>query len=677
MDSLTIRLPKRKPGGNCLVELYRWAGGKIEAAPTAETSIAAADLAPGAKLDPSRLQEFFLDRKGVAVEFETIGTDLFAAVFNGDVATVWNAAAKEDLRVYLAVEDDELSRLPWELMVDEQSLPVFLRSEPRFLRCSRHELPAQGEAARWPVRVLVVVGCTGEQAEELGVDQELMAIRTCLRAVDHSFDLELLDARREDCNPSSIRGRIERFGPHILHFIGHATADAKGGAALSLWDRSAASWVSWPARQITLSLSNLKHDLRLAYLNACRTHVQAKEKRPSPVASLAGAFFGARVPAVIAMQADIHGEAANLCAAEFYRRLAAGEALDAALEGGRLRIMERPEFSDRTRGPYTPVLTVQAEPEGVLCYRRKVEEDARRDSIESCDTLKPVRRLFIDQAPLRRDLLATFFAAPPGKERSAAVFRGSQDAGKSWLAKWLLAACAFQDYAVRYVEARHHANWLEMMRFVVSKSQDGHYVQQPLPPKAQDYFYWTLNHVALGAPVPPGEPPLRVADEGCKLTQAISGDNEAVTKIMQAFLEALRIAAGKGHFLLVADHWHASGDHGTAQVTVQDLKANLWDQIAKDHQSPVKLLLILPPAELLAQQAAADEYPEAHWKRVNFTAIPGSEVPDLLLELYRLNYGEEPSAREREALLLIQTPSLPKELDDSCKFVRKRIGGRP
>jgi hypothetical protein len=680
MESVTVRIPKRKVGKDAVVEMWKVKDAvvemwkvKVNRPKPKTTSIPAAVL--DGPLAPQHVQDFFIKERGEEDRFRMDGLALFGAMFSKTLAAEWDmlmqrAAQDKDVRVYLAIEDSELATLPWELMTDDAG-PLFLRPNPIVLRwsspLSKSKKPLSDP---WPIKILVVVGCQEAQASEIGVDKELAAIRQCLRAVDHSFDIELLDARYTRCNRGEFRARLDTFNPHILHFIGHATSDRKS-AALKLWDREEAIWDSWPADELLIALQHKKRELRVVYLNACRT--QAKGQQVT-AASLADAFLKANVPAVIAMQADVHGDAANIGAAQFYERLAAGDTVDVAVEAGRARMLDQPDLSMRTRNPFCAVLTVQREPEAILRFRRRLTDNEQRDAIEECSTLKPVRSLFVNREILRRDLIATFFSAPPGKERSAAIFRGRQDAGKSWLAKWLLAVYAFRNCRVRYIEARHYPNWLGLMRAVVSHKKSGDYVGQPLPQKAQNYFYWTLHHVARGEPVPPGDPPARVLELDQPLTEVILNDNDAVSKIMLAFLEALRIAADGQSFLLVVDHWHNAGDHGAAPVTIADLKANLWDRIAEEHLSPVKLLLIMPPDA--ADETLDVEYPTAHWKHVKLAEIPVSEAPRLLFELYGLHFkGAEPSQKEKETFF-IKAALLPKELDYWCVNVRKMFGAQ-
>ena len=676
MEFVTIRIPPRKDGNDdAVVEWYAWKDGARAATRDAASTISAIDLK--GPLSPDKVQGHFATEKGESDQFALDGRSLFDSIFAGDLAAKWSAAAQlaangEDVRVFLQVEDAALARLPWELMTDDEG-PLFLRPSPLVIRWRDPSVAIADKPDPWPIRVLVVVGCNEKQAVPIGVDQELRAIRRTLHCVDHSFDLEVLDARFKRCNRDTVLAAITNFDPHVLHFIGHATSD-ETNAALKLWDKDAAGGTTedWLASELKVVLQQKKkRGLRLVYLNACRTQDAVKESVTA--STLADAFLKLGVPAVIAMQADVHGDAAQLVAAEFYEYLAKGETVDVAMEAGRARLLTVAGVDMKTRNPFCAVLTVQRPPEQVLKFRSLVGA-TEKDKIEECAILKPVRSLFVNQSPLRRDLITTFFAPAKGKERSAAVLRGVQFAGKSWLAKWVLAVGAFQNCGVRYVEARKHSDWLELMRSVVSDEKSGHYVTQRLPQKARDYFYWTLKHVAAGQSVPPGDPPDNVNDDRLTLSQCVAKDNDAVSKIMAAFLEALKIAAGNNHFLLVADHWQPDADHGAAVVTMADLKTHLWDRIAEDHQSPVKLLLIPPPPDQKAAAAGDDPYPTAHWKHVNLDNVQPDEAAGLLLELYALRFGgAEPSDDERQAFR-VKRAMLMKQLDDYALAIKGALG---
>jgi hypothetical protein len=675
MEFVTIRIPPRKAGADAVVEWYAWKDGARPADPDATSKISAVDL--NGTLSPDKVQGHFTSETGESDQFALDGRSLFDSMFAGDLTVKWSAATQlaandEEVRVFLQVEDAELARLPWELMTDDDG-PLFLRPNPLVIRWRNPSVNVSDKSTPWPIRVLVVVGCSEKQAVAIGVDQELRAIRRTLHCVDHSFDLEVLDARFKRCNRTEVMKAITKFDPHVLHFIGHATSDVKN-AALKLWDKDARGGTTedWPAGELKVTLQQQKkRSLRLVYLNACRTQDAAKESVTA--STLADAFLKLGVPAVIAMQADVHGDAAQLVAAEFYDQLAKGQTVDVAVEAGRARLLTVAGVDMKTRNPFCAVLTIQRPPEQVLKFRSLVGAKEKKQ-IEQCAILKPVRQLFVNQSPLRRDLITAFFSPATDDELSAAVVRGAKSAGKSWLAKWMLAVGAFQKCGVRYVEARKHSDWLALMRSVVSDEQSGQYVAQRLPQKARDYFYWTLKHVAAGQSVPPGDPPNNVNDDGLTLSQCIAKDNDAVSKIMAAFLEALKIAADGQYFILVADHWQPDADHGTAVVTMADLKTHLWDRIAEDHQSPVKLLLIPPPPDPKDAAAADEPYPTAHWKHVNLDNVPPDEAAGLLLELYALRFGgAEPSDDERQAFR-VKRAMLMKQLDDYALAIKGALG---
>jgi hypothetical protein len=121
---------------------------------------------------------------------------------------------------------------------------------------------------------------------------------------------------------------------HVLHFMGHGGFDlAAGEGSLALRDEEGRRvWVggSELAEQVRDFSS-----LRLVVLNACWT---ARTSSSGPYVGVATAMLKAGIPAVLAMQFPITDAAALGFSRVFYRRLARGDTIDAAVTEGRLAI---------------------------------------------------------------------------------------------------------------------------------------------------------------------------------------------------------------------------------------------------------------------------------------------------------------------------------------------------
>jgi TonB family protein len=119
------------------------------------------------------------------------------------------------------------------------------------------------------------------------------------------------------------------------------------------------SGMSYPVRGEMIGM--LLHDhrsLRLAVLNACEG---ARSSRQDPFSGVAQSLLQQRVPAVIAMQFEISDVAAKVFAREFYRAIAEGNPVDAAICESR-KALFREEYGQEWA---TPVLYMRSQ-EGLL-----------------------------------------------------------------------------------------------------------------------------------------------------------------------------------------------------------------------------------------------------------------------------------------------------------------------
>ena len=112
-------------------------------------------------------------------------------------------------------------------------------------------------------------------------------------------------------------------------------------------------------------LAQLLHDfesLRLVVLNACHTAKAVGAQGSNPFAGAASALVMGGVPAVVAMSGPVSDLAAVAFSRTFYQRLAAGDAIDAAVTEGRLAIQR----ADPGDGAWaTPALFLRS-PDGML-----------------------------------------------------------------------------------------------------------------------------------------------------------------------------------------------------------------------------------------------------------------------------------------------------------------------
>ncbi len=282
------------------------------------------------------------DDPGATTSLTDLGSQLFAAVFGGQVGTLLAAslasvAAEKQptgLRLRLRFEADaaELALLPWETLYDPaQGHFVGLGEASPILRYlalprSRSALPVKP-----PLRVLALLASPAG-LPPLDVKQEWQTIQTALAGLvaDGKFVLERLASPTLD----ALQARLLGEPVHILHFIGHGRfdeANQTGGLAF-------ADAHNRPHLVRGDDLAKLLRDnsaVRLAYLNACQGALASGQ---SVFTGVAQALVREGVPAAVAMQAEISDPGAIELARTFYTALAAGRPVDAALTQARVAL---------------------------------------------------------------------------------------------------------------------------------------------------------------------------------------------------------------------------------------------------------------------------------------------------------------------------------------------------
>ena len=262
---------------------------------------------------------FLLETEEASPEFNTLGNDLHDLLIAGDIDTqLKRARSQGPFRLLLKVEGTDLDALPWELM-RRSGMTLFTNaSQPTSRVAPWYNPDFEPPQMCWPLRVMVVVGSADKKIK---VDEEIKYIRDGFRKVCGLVDLEV--ARLPDRD--KIRKLAQAIRPDVFHFIGHGAHDDETGGHLLLEQEGGAS-IEWTAAYIRDDLDGTVP--RLAVLNACQSgEVEAHKGTRAAAQGLAEL----NVPAVIAMQGPIRGEAAARFAKGFYETLSAGQPLDQAV----------------------------------------------------------------------------------------------------------------------------------------------------------------------------------------------------------------------------------------------------------------------------------------------------------------------------------------------------------
>lgn len=261
------------------------------------------------------------------------------------------------LRLVLDTTDaPELARLPWELLYSPQDEDFVFsdRFKPLVRRLSLDAAPPALAVAP-PLRLLVAMA-TPVDRPELQVGTELAHLDEALASLAAGGRLQT--ERLPHATLERLDDALLRWRPHLLHFIGHGDFDGDEGVLLLEAEGAGAGAAGRAApiagHRLALLLRNHLDSLRLVFLNSCLGAAAAPR---AAFGGVAQSLVRRGMPAVVAMQFPVPDAQAVGLARHFYRYVAAGQPVDAALTSARAFMVAR---GDEV-GWAAPVLYLNAE----------------------------------------------------------------------------------------------------------------------------------------------------------------------------------------------------------------------------------------------------------------------------------------------------------------------------
>jgi CHAT domain len=565
------------------------------------------------------LRAFLLGESGDATGFEAIGTYLHGLLDDGDVGAQWRAidapqtqgGVAAGVRLLLDVRAEQLASLPWELMCRGPRRFATDVTSPLVRVSENFSASSALRPIRGPLRVLVVVG---SEAHDPVVDaeQEVRRLRNAFRRMCGLVDVQFLhQPLREE-----VGERYAELKPHIFHFIGHGRVqDGRGELIL----HHAGQNERW-------TLDDMDSDLagwmpRLAILNACRTTSVEEQEGAWRVADV---FVARGVPAVIAMQADIRGDAAARFTGGLYAALAEGKPLDVAVTHGRNAITHVVDAKHRDFA--LPSLTVSAPPEQVMDWPYGVKAHRAGWLRAFVDRTEERRRLWRDLDP--DPDVPKLAAEPPG----AIAILGDHDVGKSELARWCVGAFQLGGGNAAYVDLSRG----ERLPFMKTLEIIGDALA-----RADEY----------------GDQNQRAFKEWSDLTRPLNvglangGEAappmDALESTFEYFADALRTAADDGPLLIALDHVNA------VQAPDWDLLCTwLLEPIARRKLDGVSVIIALSDSGSLpneVQEAMEDPVVLGRFRATEYEPIASQYLgyhSDVELELLDRHLEQLPVGEE-------------------------------
>ncbi len=320
-----------------------------------------------------------LDKRALTLpEMIALGEELASALFPPRVRTFWERSRErldedEGLRIRLKLDTYALADLPWEYVYlprpgtpSSQKGPDGFLVLDRSVSLVRYEVLSQAPGSLDPVgasplRLVALLASPAVPgyprldlaAEQQGITQALSEVPDIRVETYPNATIDMLqDALVRET--------------HIFHFAGHGKFEADMGLTYGTAEGKgyllfmAENGGDAPLSADKLALFMRGRGVRLAVLGACEA---GRRDQVNAWSAVAPALTKAGIPAVVAMQYTIRDTNAIAFSRRFYRALAAGQPIDAAMTDGRLAIFNRGDEKERDWG--VPVLYLRAD-EGIL-----------------------------------------------------------------------------------------------------------------------------------------------------------------------------------------------------------------------------------------------------------------------------------------------------------------------
>jgi|GEM_PF-962204 len=311
---------------------------------------------------------------------QELGEVLFDALFTSEVRGMYDrsrdiAKAKgAGLRVKLRINQPELAALPWEFLYDPrpaQSEYICLSRHTPIVRYVEIPEPIESLTVKPPLRILAMIA-SPQDLERLDVKHERQRLEQATKDLRARGIVELGWMRGQTWR--DVQQALQGGPWHVFHFIGHGSFDPTTGESFLSFADDAQQADDLNAEQIGRLLAN--HEaLGLVLLNSCEG---ARGNNRDIFSSMAAALVSRGIPAVIAMQYAISDDAALEFSYAFYRALAEGLPVDAAVAEARVAIsMGVPDTVEWG----TPVLFMRSPNGRIFEVERKSAEQQRRSQI--------------------------------------------------------------------------------------------------------------------------------------------------------------------------------------------------------------------------------------------------------------------------------------------------------
>lgn len=480
------------------------------------------------------------------------GSYLYRLLHGGPVGAAWERAREEEGCSVLDIRPAALRNLPWELLYHtEKRQALFLDPKHAIVR---GDLVNEPQPCEWPIRFMVVIGCS-DVDDEIKWRPEVDGIEAACLHFDHRIDYLRLDQPPKE----KLQGLFKRFQPHVFHFIGHGDFSNDGSNG-RLWLWNGADNDFWTVDEIHLLLDDwVPH---LAFLNTCRSGDQ-------PVIDGSWAvhrpFVEHGTNAVLGMQGNVDGEAAAKFSVRVYQELARERPLYQAVSRARREVALIPRLGPLNRAWSMPSALVFVPPEQTM----RIEPPLDREQQMKLAYTSQIREhcWFVNRCDERRELRERVESGEQEYRPDLLLVTGESGVGKTAFALYCLRICALRGHLLTYVDFSGRSYEALDALWEIRNGNADCALQPSLPDPAFETFdtYMHLLRPDLVAVAPPGAAAEKILG---------LGQEHHVAEALTAFRSGAREAALDRPLVVVLDHLGVDDDE-----EAKGLRESAWHDV--------------------------------------------------------------------------------------------------
>lgn len=260
------------------------------------------------------------------VDCMDFGVKLFNFIFQGSIRDLFRELSSQDkiLRLTISTPIPELAVLPWELMCDIKSgfAPQFLCFQPQIRFCralhlfDRSKFQARKQLGNGKVKLLLVTANPIlTNYLDVGTEERLIQFVIDEAPKLENIELDIL----HNASVNSLREKLLKFRPHILHFSGHGGyRDDEDLGYIVLADKNNPQQPEEVNSYRFSAIIQEAGSVQLAFLSTCRGSAGDDKSAFSGVAQL---LHANGVNGVAALSFAVQDRTGHAILANFYRYL--------------------------------------------------------------------------------------------------------------------------------------------------------------------------------------------------------------------------------------------------------------------------------------------------------------------------------------------------------------------